>query len=301
MRELEILFSTTRFRYGSSPNEHTYSQCMNTIIFTDLDGTLLHPETYSFEAARPALEAIKDRGIPLVLCSSKTRAELEWFSRLLNNQHPYISENGGGVFIPLRYFRTPVGGEIREDHIEVRLGLPYARIRREFCEIRSKLRAPVTGFGDMDVDAVAAATGLSLDQASLARNRDFSEPFLGLEEGAAGPFLQAAEARGLHWTRGRLYCLMGPHDKGRAARMLIKWYENEHGKIVSIGLGDALNDLPLLIEMDERVLVQKRDGTYDQDVVLAGLRKAPGIGPEGWNKAVLELLNREERTADRHI
>ncbi len=54
---------------------------MNTVIFTDLDGTLLHPETYSFKAALPALEIIRRRRIPLVLCSSKTRAELEWFSR----------------------------------------------------------------------------------------------------------------------------------------------------------------------------------------------------------------------------
>ncbi len=274
---------------------------MNTVIFTDLDGTLLHPDTYSFEAALPALEIIKNRGIPLVFCSSKTRAELEWLSRRLRNRHPFISENGGGIFIPVGYFMIPVDGEIQADCIVVRLGLPYATIRKEFSEIRACLRSPVTGFGDMDIDAIAAATGLSRYEAALARRRDFSEPFLFSEEGAAIAFLRAAEARGLYWTRGRLHCLMGAHDKGKAARMLIQWYEKEHGKIVSMGLGDAFNDLPLLQEMDERVLVQKHDGTYDPDVVLPGLRKAPGIGPAGWNSAVLEFLTREERTADRHF
>ena len=47
------------------------------VIFTDLDGTLLHPKSYSFDAALPALNLIKEKKIPLVLCSSKTKAEIE--------------------------------------------------------------------------------------------------------------------------------------------------------------------------------------------------------------------------------
>lgn len=47
------------------------------VIFTDLDGTLLDHETYSFAAAGEALEALTRENIPLILCSSKTRAEIE--------------------------------------------------------------------------------------------------------------------------------------------------------------------------------------------------------------------------------
>jgi mannosyl-3-phosphoglycerate phosphatase len=46
------------------------------VVVTDVDGCLLD-ETYRWEPARPALDALKKRGIPLVLCSSKTRAEME--------------------------------------------------------------------------------------------------------------------------------------------------------------------------------------------------------------------------------
>jgi mannosyl-3-phosphoglycerate phosphatase len=49
------------------------------LIFTDLDGTLLEQATYSFEAALPALQALRERNIPLIICTSKTRAEIEWF------------------------------------------------------------------------------------------------------------------------------------------------------------------------------------------------------------------------------
>ena len=46
------------------------------LIFTDLDGTLIDHHTYSAEAARPALEAARAAGVPVVPCSSKTLAEM---------------------------------------------------------------------------------------------------------------------------------------------------------------------------------------------------------------------------------
>ncbi|HLF86164.1 MAG TPA: HAD hydrolase family protein, partial [Nitrospiria bacterium] len=88
---------------------------------TDLDGTLLHPKTYSFDAARPALTLIKERRIPLILCSSKTRGEIELYRKWLGNQHPFISENGGGIFIPRGYFESTIKGEIRDNYIIINL------------------------------------------------------------------------------------------------------------------------------------------------------------------------------------
>ncbi|MCG7852909.1 MAG: HAD hydrolase family protein, partial [Methanosarcinaceae archaeon] len=50
---------------------------MKYVVFTDLDGTLIDHDTYSYKAARPALAALKKQGIPLIFCTSKTRAEIE--------------------------------------------------------------------------------------------------------------------------------------------------------------------------------------------------------------------------------
>ena len=74
------------------------------VIFTDLDGTLLDRETYTWEAARPALDRVKRQGIPWVLVTSKTRGEVEFWRRCLGNEHPFIVENGGAVFVPAGYF-----------------------------------------------------------------------------------------------------------------------------------------------------------------------------------------------------
>lgn len=45
------------------------------ILFTDLDGTLLDHESYEWKEAKPALDLCKERRVPIILVSSKTRAE----------------------------------------------------------------------------------------------------------------------------------------------------------------------------------------------------------------------------------
>ena len=48
-----------------------------TLVFTDMDGTLLDHHTYSFDAAKPALNALDEKNIPVIPTTSKTFAELQ--------------------------------------------------------------------------------------------------------------------------------------------------------------------------------------------------------------------------------
>ena len=261
-----------------------------TVVVTDLDGTLLHPETYSFEAALPALGFLKERGVPLVLCSSKTRWEIESYRERLENDDPFVAENGVGIFVPEDYFPFPVEGESTDSYIVMTLGRPYAEIRGVFEALRKRLKVRVRGFADMTVQEVASLSGLKPEEAELSLKRDFGEPFV-FEEGETGveAFLKAIEEAGLHWTRGRFYHMLGDNDKGRAVRILRGLYEKLFGGVRTVGLGDNLNDLPLLKEVDTAVLVQKADGSYEPEINIPGLIRAVGIGPEGWNRAILEL------------
>ncbi|MCK5185912.1 MAG: HAD-IIB family hydrolase [Deltaproteobacteria bacterium] len=73
------------------------------IIFTDLDGTLLDHYTYSYSEAEEALKLLKEKNVPLILCSSKTRDEIDVYRKKLSNNEPLISENGGAIFIQENY------------------------------------------------------------------------------------------------------------------------------------------------------------------------------------------------------
>jgi mannosyl-3-phosphoglycerate phosphatase len=261
------------------------------IIFTDLDGTLLHPRTYSFDEASPALELIRNRDIPLILCSSKTRPEIEVYRRRLSNVHPFISENGGGAFIPEGYFPFPVDGETQAGYKLVSFGRPYQELRAALADLQERLSIKVKGFGDLSVQEIAALSGLSMPEAALAKLRDFDEPFIFEEKGAEKDvFLQAIEARGYRWTRGRFYHIMGENDKGRAVTFLKGLYDKQYGPLQTIGIGDNLNDLPLLRAVDHPILVQDENGTYVEDISLPNIMKVDGVGPQGWNRAITRLL-----------
>lgn len=264
------------------------------IIFTDLDGTLLD-ESYTFAAAEEALREVMEQDLPLVICSSKTRKEIEHYRDKLGNSHPFISENGGGIFIPQFYFpdETVLEGfsPISENSYRViRLGTPYHELRMVVGELRDQ-GFPITGFGDLSADGLVELTGLPPEEALLCKERDFDEPFLfhGDEEKKQA-LLRAIRDRGFATTQGVYYHLLGNNDKGKAVKILCEIFRARYGSITTIALGDSPNDLPMLKSVDFPVAVQRSDGRHHPSLALPNLIKATGSGPHGWNSAVLNLL-----------
>ncbi len=267
------------------------------VLFTDLDGSLLDASTYSFDPAREALEVLRARRIPLVPVSSKTRAEIEPIRFQLEMQHPFVSENGGGVFIPKGYFPFSLdGASVHADYQVVEFGAPYSKLCAVLKEIEQTVGYQLRGFADMPVEEIAERTGLTQVQALLAKQREYDEPFI--IEGPptlAEQVTHEIERRELHCTKGgRFYHLIGETDKGRACRYLIDCYRRLHdGQVITLGIGDSLNDLPMLAAVDRPILVQKPDGSYDHDLQLANLIRAPGVGPVGWNRGILSVLQKD--------
>jgi mannosyl-3-phosphoglycerate phosphatase family protein len=264
------------------------------IVFTDLDGTLLD-ETYSFSAARQSLELLSGKGIPLILCSSKTRVEVEHYRALLRNRHPFVSENGGGIFVPEDYFPDETvlarHGAIRDKNCSaIRLGMPYVDLRAEIVRLRA-MGFDITGFGDLSVEGVAARTGLSPGEAALSKVREFDEPFF--FEGDADlkqDLIRAVRDRGLQVTEGRILHITGDNDKGKATALLSTIYREHSGICATIALGDGPNDLPMLQCVDYPAAVRRSDGTVHPALSSAGFMQADGIGPAGWNQLVPRLL-----------
>ncbi len=269
------------------------------IVYTDLDGSLLDSTTYSYEAATPALTALREQDIPLVLVSSKTRAEMEPLRQRLAHRGPFIVENGGAVFVPHGLFDFPLERmRSRASYQVIELGLPYHMLREVLKQIEDAVETPLHGFGDLSVEAIMQVTGLPHADAVLAKQREYDEPYL-----LQGPPALIEEVcrqivtRGLRWTKGgRLFHLLGENDKGEAASVLLRCYlrqqrmNGQAERIETVGIGDSINDAPLLAMVDYPILVQKPDGSYDPDIQLSGLIYAQGVGPVGWNEAVLKLL-----------
>ena len=221
--------------------KNNYQKDCHLLVFTDLDGTLLDHETCSFEPALPAIKTLKEKNIPLVFCTSKTRAEIEKAQLQLHNTHPFISENGGAIFVPKNYFFHKFKFT-REDsnYFIVELGTPYKKIREAFNQMRLLFPKKLKGFGDLSSKEVAHLCGFSLDQGKLAKKREYDEPFILENEATKEAIQEIAGRSNPNISRGgRFYHLIGQNDKGKAVLILRDIYKVKSKNLKTIALGDA--------------------------------------------------------------
>ena len=262
------------------------------IVFTDLDGTLLHPVSYSYSAALESVRELQKARIPIIFCSAKTMAEQQVYRQELNIKDPFIIENGAAVIIPKDYFRFPFSfNRIIDDYFVIELSIPYEEVRNKLKSLHDKFEAEVTLFGDLNIEQVAKITGLNLMMAELAKKRAYSETMI--IEGnrkQVESALHAIKDIGLNSTfGGKFYEVYQGGDKGKATKILIELFRLNFGDILTVGIGDSLNDEEMLAAVDSPIMVQTINSRWNK-LNIKNLRRVKGIGPEGWAQAATELL-----------
>lgn len=267
------------------------------VVFTDLDGCLLDEQTYAWAPAEPALARLREERVPVVLCSSKTREEIEALAAELALAGPYIAENGSVIVVPAGHLPVdPPGARRAGGRLVVATGVPRDRLVRALAELAALTGVRVRGFAGRSAAELSRLTGLDVAAAARAGRREYDEPFQILDDPARGlPALErAARARGLRVTAGgRFLHLTGDTDKGRAVERLLAWYRADGRRIASVGLGDAANDLPMLRAVNRPILIPRPDGRPDAALAraLPDAECAPRPGPAGWNAAMLAVLD----------
>lgn len=249
------------------------------LVFSDLDGTLLDHDSYSWAAARPALDLIHKTGGGLVLASSKTAAEIYPLRAAMGfDGWPAITENGAGV---LAAHQKPV--DITGD---------YIALRKVMDEMPPHLRRRCRGFGDMTTQEVSEATGLPLPDADRAKDRAFSEPCqwdgTSAERAELDRYLAS---RGVSARQGgRFLTLSFGRTKASAMAEIIA----DLKPASTIALGDAANDIEMLQAADVGVIVANpnhvalpRQPGEDSGRII----RTTATGPQGWNDAIHSLFH----------
>lgn len=236
------------------------------------------------------------------MCTSKTQAEVEACRREMGILDPFIVENGGGIFIPKGYFDI-ISPEAKEEgsYQVIESNIPHANLLAALDEIKRRIAPQALGFSDLSPEWLAEITGLSRQQAILAKNRRYDEPFLAPEdESTIEEIKRIVQEMGLRYCRGaRFHHITGPHDKGTAVKKLQGLFRHNDPDLFSVGLGEGPNDIPLWEQVDLPIVVQNKEGQYHPALDSSAYLKAPAMGPKGWSIAVSQLLGRASRQSKR--
>ena len=255
---------------------------MKFVIFTDLDGTLLDYD-YSFEPAKRIIERLKRLEIPIIFCSAKTRAEQEFFRRKMGIDDPFIVEDGSCIYVPPRYFGKRIWNERNGYEAEV-LGVEYEEIVRRIEKLKKTYH--ILSYYFMSPEDVAKVTGLSLELAKLAKEREFSETIVKADEEALDELRRDFNVV----VGGKFVHVYGKNaDKGKAVRILTSLFEERFGEVVTLGIGNSYTDEPMLREVDIPALVRNPDGWADLGVKAY---KADGVATLGWVEVVERFVLR---------
>ena len=263
------------------------------ILFTDLDESLLDSD-YSFKGAEQTLKELRRLKIPIVICSSKTKEEIEHYRRLLNNKDPFIVENGGAVYIPQDYFPFPLEDAKKDGKYKViEYGITHEYLKAALKEIAELEDIEVRCYTDLSLEDLHIITGLPINLYFAAQSRMYDEPFL--LPGGMRDFTRlrkrASKLRLRIYKGERFFHIVGRNDKGKAVKRLICLYRRMLAdNIITGSIGDGPNDMPMLSATDKPILLGnlwqlvKNRPTYKDAVHIFG------TGPSAWSQGVNNLI-----------
>ena len=291
-------------------------------MFTDIDGTLVDINTAEYgKETDKLIRLIKERNIPLILTSAKTRLEQNKIREDLGISDPFIVENGGAIVIPKGYFPDYALRDIKyplretqeteneardaNHEIVVELGKPADYVRAKLSDIRKKYSINFRGVADISVEKLSNLALISREQAKRMAQRNYGETILQIQSEDIARFIKYVQEYGMKVIHGgRFFDVTVGTDKGIAVGILKKLFKDKfHNNVTFFGIGDSTNDIPMLNLMDIPILVQRQDSSWVDDgeikmknavdssrISSSKLIKVEGIGPNGWENAIHRII-----------
>ena len=256
------------------------------IVFTDIEGSLIDIQTQRWDAASAWLNRLVEHGVPIVLCSSKTAAEMILLQKELNiGPHPLIAENGAVIQLDDTWHDD-------EAWPRMILGSPHEEITHVLNQLRETEGFKFTTFSDVSEQTICELTGMNMEHAALARLHEASETLIWRDsDERMQQFEDTLNSLGMQFVQGaRFWHVLDQRGgKDQAVTLLRNRYQAREGfRRTAIGLGDGPNDAPLLDSTDYAVVIKglNRMGISLKNDTPERVFHTQSGGPEGWREGL---------------
>ncbi len=266
-----------------------------TLIFTDMDGTLLDHYSYEFTAVSSLLTQLENTGIPVIPVSSKTKAELSYLRDKLANSHPFIVENGAAIYIPEQYFKQqPDDTNLIDGYWVKSFVEPRQHWQKILDSLAERFGIHYKTFDQVGVNGIMDMTGLDHDSALRASQRQFGEPLAWY--GSAHQkkqFITALTQLGANVLQGgRFMHISGLSDKGKALQWLSEQYllNDDTSSLTTIAAGDSQNDQAMLEQAHIALVIKSPVHDFPTLTRTDKCYYSEQCGPEGWSNSMSTIL-----------
>jgi len=258
-----------------------------TIIFSDLDGTILDKNSFKFDKIKNYIRKLISKRVILVPNSSKTEIEIKNFIEELGIDLPFICENGSAIHnlnlinkkLPKKLILSKDIKSISKLYLEK---VPL-KIRKKIIDLRKINKA----------DQIKIF-GLPKNKIKHALKRSFTIPIKFTDEiKDKKKFIKIIKNSGLKIQEGGRIMNLGDNvDKSLAMQIFLKKVKTFiKDPIKTIGIGDSHNDIGMLKNTDIPCLVYN-EGFNRKNIKIKKLIVSDKPSPQGWadviKKAVLK-------------
>ncbi len=258
------------------------------VIFTDLDGSLLHRDTFKFDSIKDYIKSLINSGIIIIPNSSKTEREIEKFNEELGIELPYISENGSTIhglnLINQNFPNEIILSRKKEELLKIFNEKTPEKLLNKCVQI-SKLskKEQEKIFGQKDY------------KLKDALQRKYTLPLLfNGNNSEKNKLLKVLSSNSLTLQEGgRVLNLCDNTNKIKSMNRVIKILKKTEDKIKTIAVGDNYNDLEMLKNSDLPCLVFNDQFKMDR-INIDNLIFSNKPSPEGWADVIKIALEKIE-------
>ena len=266
-----------------------------------MDGCLLD-KTYDYRQALPAIEFIRKQDFILILNTSKTRYEVEYYIDKwgLRGREIFIVENGAAIYLNKHLFETKYwvylnNSVVINNYLSIVLGIKRSLIERKISDIIEATAGEIIWLHDITPELFSKLTGLPVEMSKKALMRDYSTLFHPLKKNShLNEIIEEIKSRGLNATTGSgiIYLVTGRHDKGTATKTIIDLLRRIAGfeEVVTIGIGDGLNDLPMLLVTDISIVLGNNEYLLNKLMKKDKVIHIPYKGPYAWLEGIKKAI-----------